>query len=71
MNQLAHTIAEVRALTGIGRTTIYDLIRTGKLPARKLGKKTLILHHDLRELLERLPGFPVVGPDKLTNSKIG
>jgi excisionase family DNA binding protein len=40
---------------GIGRDKLYKLIREGKLPARKLGRKTLILATDLEAFLESLP----------------
>jgi excisionase family DNA binding protein len=51
----AHTIHETCALTGIGRDTIYALIRSGKLTARKLGRRTLITDDDLRQFLTGLP----------------
>jgi excisionase family DNA binding protein len=56
---LAHTIAEASARSGIGRTTIYELINSGKLPARKRGRRTLILSDDLRRCLESLPPITV------------
>jgi len=51
----AHSIAETCALTGIGRDTLYGAIRSGKLIARKLGRRTLITEGDLRRFLESLP----------------
>jgi len=51
----AHTITQACALTGIGRDTIYALIRSGKLTARKLGRRTLITDDDLRQFLAGLP----------------
>jgi excisionase family DNA binding protein len=58
-NPLAHTIAEASARSGIGRTAIYELINTGQLPARKRGRRTLILTDDLRRCLEALPQIKV------------
>jgi excisionase family DNA binding protein len=58
-NALAHTIAEACARSGIGRTTIYELINTGQLLARKRGRRTLILADDLRQCLEALPRIKV------------
>ena len=58
-NTLAHTIAEACARSGIGRTAIYELINTGQLPARKCGRRTLILAEDLRQCLELLPQIKV------------
>jgi excisionase family DNA binding protein len=51
----ALSIAEACAMAGIGRTKIYEAISGGKLPARKFGKRTLILRDDLRRFLESLP----------------
>jgi excisionase family DNA binding protein len=58
-NALAHTVAEACARSGIGRTAIYELINTGQLPARKRGRRTLILAHDLQRCLESLPVIKV------------
>jgi len=52
---LAHTVAEACARSGIGRTSIYQLIKTGQLPARKRGRTTLILSEDLQRCLRSLP----------------
>jgi excisionase family DNA binding protein len=48
-------IAETCAVLGIGRTSLYELIRAGKLPARKIGRRTIILSADLRRYAESLP----------------
>jgi excisionase family DNA binding protein len=58
-NPLAHSIAEAAARSGIGRTVIYELINAGQLPARKCGRRTLILHDDLQRCLESLPSVEV------------
>lgn len=52
---LTHSIAEVSKLTGIGRTTLFNAIREGRLRAVKLGNRTLIRAEDLRAFLENLP----------------
>ena len=54
-DSLAYGIAEACARSGIGRTAMYELINTGQLPARKRGRRTLILADDLRRCLEPLP----------------
>jgi excisionase family DNA binding protein len=51
----AYSIPEVMARVGVGRDKLYCLIREGRLPARKLGRKTLILASDLEAFLEALP----------------
>jgi excisionase family DNA binding protein len=58
-NTLGHTIAQARARSGIGRTAIYELINTGQLPARKRGRRTLILAEDLQRCLQSLPSIKV------------
>jgi excisionase family DNA binding protein len=54
---LALTIHEARVLTGLGRTKLYELLKTGKLPAKKVGKRTLILRSDLEDFLASLPRY--------------
>jgi excisionase family DNA binding protein len=54
-NKLAHSIDEACKRSGIGRTTIYELINSGQLPDRKCSRRTLILAEDLRRCLEALP----------------
>jgi excisionase family DNA binding protein len=49
------TVQEACACSGIGKTKLYELIGSGQLKARKLGKKTLILSDDLRHCLSPLP----------------
>jgi excisionase family DNA binding protein len=56
---LAHTIAEASVRSGIARSSIYELIKTGQLPARKCGRRTLILDDDLRRCLQSLPAVKV------------
>jgi excisionase family DNA binding protein len=51
--KLAYTISEAVAASGLGRTTIYELIKRGELPIAKVGSKTLIRCQDLADLLER------------------
>jgi excisionase family DNA binding protein len=51
----AFTVAEVCHRTGISKDSAYALIRTGELPARRLGKRLLVTEQDLRRFLGRLP----------------
>jgi excisionase family DNA binding protein len=48
---LAHTIADAVKVTGIGRTTLYELIGAKKLDARKAGNRTLITADSLRNYI--------------------
>jgi excisionase family DNA binding protein len=51
----AYSIVEVCARTGLGRDIVYTAIRSGRLIARKLGRRTLITERDLQRFLESLP----------------
>ncbi len=62
MEQLALTVAEACAAARIGRTTLYEAIKSGDLVAAKYGRKTLIRVEDLRSWLERLPTIGALAP---------
>jgi excisionase family DNA binding protein len=53
--KIAHGVNEAAAIVGVGRDGIYDAIRSGKLIARKYGKRTIITAGDLQAFLESLP----------------
>ncbi|MFN3699972.1 MAG: helix-turn-helix transcriptional regulator [Alphaproteobacteria bacterium] len=57
MTPLSLSIEEVLTATGLGRTKLYQLISSGKLKARKIGKRTIILQEDLQAFLANLPEF--------------
>jgi excisionase family DNA binding protein len=49
------SVLEACAITGIGRTKIYEAISSGALTARKFGKRRIILRSDLHAFLTALP----------------
>jgi excisionase family DNA binding protein len=51
--KIAYTINEAVAASGLGRTTIYELIKRGELPRAKVGARTLIRVRDLETMIER------------------
>ncbi|WP_210245581.1 helix-turn-helix domain-containing protein [Tardiphaga sp. vice278] len=51
----AHSIAEFAQLSGLGRSFLYEQIKSGKLLVRKAGRRTLILHGEGLEWLGKLP----------------
>ncbi len=53
-DQLVFGIQEAANLLGISRSSIYILIREGKLPVVKLGRRTLIPVQELKSLLQRM-----------------
>jgi excisionase family DNA binding protein len=66
-NPVALRIPEVCAISRIGRSKVYEAIRSGDLAAKKNGKSTLVLYSDLIEWLKRLPNLsPKAPPKKLT-----
>jgi excisionase family DNA binding protein len=58
--RLAYTVAETCVALRIGRTRLYEEIRDGRLPAHKVGKRTLIRHADLEKWLAELPTVAAV-----------
>lgn len=58
-SQILYTIAEVCAVSRIGRTAIFAAIARGDLIARKCGRRTLIHREDLNLWIA---SFPVTSP---------
>lgn len=54
MTLLALSIEDAAESAGIGRTTLYALIKAGELKARKVGRRTIILPADLDAFLNAL-----------------
>lgn len=55
--QITLSIDETCLATGLGRTKLYEIISQGRLPAKKLGKRTLILKSDLEAFLSALEAY--------------
>jgi excisionase family DNA binding protein len=51
----ALSIEQTCALTNLGKTKVYALIASRTLKTRRLGRRRLVLRHDLQEFLETLP----------------
>jgi hypothetical protein len=55
---LLHPIPQPgETLSGFTRTSIYELLKQGRLEARKFGKRTLIVDESLRRLVDSLPNY--------------
>ena len=54
-DRLAYSIEEATEAANTGKTALYEALGSGKLPAHKRGRRTLILAADLRAWLENLP----------------
>lgn len=52
---LAHTVIGTANLIHKGPSTVWAMIASGEIPAKKAGRRTLILDSDLREYLSNLP----------------
>lgn len=52
---VANTVADVLRRVGISRTKFYQEINAGRLKARKIGSKTVVLEADLQAYLDALP----------------
>ncbi len=52
---LAISIADAVRMAGIGRTSLYAAIASGKLKTRKYGRRTLVETQALRNFIEALP----------------
>jgi hypothetical protein len=53
---IAVTIPDAVKATGMSRTSIYEAMKRG-LPARKAGRRTLIMVADLKAYLANLPTY--------------
>jgi excisionase family DNA binding protein len=48
---LTVTVQMARSVSGLGHTTIYELIKSGRLRIKKIGRRTLISYPSLKALL--------------------
>jgi excisionase family DNA binding protein len=64
MDQLLYTINQCCRLASIGRTKFYELVASGEIPVRKIGKKSLVAAADLKRWAERLPAMAVGSTEK-------
>ena len=55
--KFAVSVKSAVQVSGIGRSKLYEAMNTGKLPARKLGTRTIILLDDLKAYLDELPPY--------------
>lgn len=56
--KIALSIEQALEVSNLGRTKLYELLKSGSLPARKLGRRTLILQSDLDAFLTSLAAYP-------------
>lgn len=51
LTRMSYSVDEAATIIGIGRTTLYRIIKSGQLPTIKIGTRTLIRRSDLEGLL--------------------
>ena len=66
--RLAYSVDEAAHLTGLSRDLLYDEMRRGNLPYRKVGRRRLITRHHLQQFLglASSPDDPPQPPDAST-----
>jgi excisionase family DNA binding protein len=52
---LTISVSDAAHQLGIGRTKIFELLKTGQLPAVRIGGRTLIRSADLEKFVQGLP----------------
>ncbi|MBS1723117.1 MAG: helix-turn-helix domain-containing protein [Armatimonadetes bacterium] len=53
MSKILLTVNEVCHATGLGRSKVYEFVRSGQLPILKIGRSTRIRAEDLATFLDR------------------
>ena len=61
LTKRAYSINSAAEIIGAGRDAVYAAIRSGRLIARKFGRRTLILDEDLTAFLRSLPELDLKG----------
>jgi excisionase family DNA binding protein len=62
LQRLTYTVEEAGDLLGISRGSAYNLVRTGCIPALRMGRRLLISRVALEDLLASAPPPPVDVP---------
>ncbi len=52
MDELAYSINRTAKVLGVGRTTIYKLIKSGEVDTLKIGSRTLITTASITRLIQ-------------------
>ena len=53
MEILLVSIPDAASALSVGRTTVYELMRSGQLDTRKMGRRRLITAESLRRLVDK------------------
>jgi excisionase family DNA binding protein len=52
LKPIAVTIGDTRRLTGLGNTTVFQLIKQGTLKSIKVGRRRLVIYNSIKDLLQ-------------------
>ena len=52
LKPIAVTIGDTRRLTGLGNTTVFQLIKRGTLKSKNVGRRRLVLYNSIEDLLQ-------------------
>ena len=58
LQRLTYTVEEAGDLLGISRGSAYNLVRTGEIPALRMGRRLLVSRGALEDLLGHAPPPP-------------
>jgi excisionase family DNA binding protein len=64
MTPMTYTIEGAVKASGLPRTTIYELLGSGKIQAKKAGRRTLIPAESLQAYLANLPPAIIAAPKR-------
>jgi excisionase family DNA binding protein len=53
--QRGFSIQEFSQVYGLGRTKVYEELKSGRMRGRKIGRRTIITEDDAEDWLRRLP----------------
>jgi hypothetical protein len=51
----AYTVSDIVEISGLSRATVFREMKSGRLPAKKVGARTLVLAADWQDYLNSLP----------------
>lgn len=57
-DRLAYTVVELAEAAGLGRTTIYREVKSGRLRLTKIGKRSIITVAEAERWLAAVAGIP-------------
>lgn len=53
LEPLAITVKDAVVVTGLGKTTLFELLKSGEIEGVKIGNRRLITYSSLKALIER------------------